>query len=90
MKHSLIPGQVVFSKAGRDKGTAMIVLEVRGEFLLLADGRRRGIGNPKRKKAKHVQHTNTVVSLAPQCGRALQDADIRKHLREAGNWLKTM
>jgi ribosomal protein L14E/L6E/L27E len=63
----------------------MVVLEVDGEFLLLADGKRRSIFKPKRKKRKHVQKTNTVVSLTPDCGRALQDADIRKHLREVGS-----
>jgi ribosomal protein L14E/L6E/L27E len=76
-------GQIVYSKAGRDKGTAMVVLQVDGEFLLLSDGRRRTLAKPKRKKTKHVGRTNTVVSLKPPCGRALQDADIRKHLKEA-------
>lgn len=60
---------------------AMVVLAVEGEYLQLADGRRRKIAKPKRKKAKHVQPTKTVVSLIPACGRALQDADICKALR---------
>jgi len=73
-------GQIVFSKCGRDKGRAMVVLEDMGEYLLLADGKTRTLVNPKRKKAKHVQPTYGIVEMAPPCGRALQDADISKQL----------
>lgn len=72
-------GQVVFSKAGRDKGLAMVVLEVEGEYLFLADGKHRPIKNPKKKKLKHVQPTNTEIQL--EYDRGLQDADIRKQLK---------
>ncbi|MCL1877669.1 MAG: KOW domain-containing RNA-binding protein [Defluviitaleaceae bacterium] len=74
-------GTIVFSKAGRDKGMEMVVLEAEGEFLLLADGRRRTLEKPKRKKVKHIQPTNTQILMKPECGRALQDADIRKQLK---------
>ena len=74
------PGQIVFSKRGRDKGCAMIVLSVDGEYAYLVDGRLRSLGKPKKKKVKHIQPTNDIVSLVPQCGRALQDADIKKML----------
>jgi len=74
------PGQIVFSKRGRDKGCAMVVLEACGEYVFLVDGRTRLISKPKKKKIKHIQPTNTVIDLVPHCGRALQDADIRKHL----------
>ena len=46
---------VVRSAAGRDKGELFFVLETRGDFLLLADGRRRRVERPKRKKRKHVE-----------------------------------
>jgi len=73
-------GQIVFSKRGRDKGMAMIVIAVEGEYAYLADGKMRPLEKPKKKKAKHIQPTKEVVNLSPACGRALQDADIRKFL----------
>jgi len=74
------PGQIVISKMGRDKGKSMVVITVDGEFAYLVDGKLRKLDRPKKKKAKHVQPTNIIVDLVPPCGRALQDADIRKYL----------
>ena len=45
---------IVKSAAGRDKGKIFFVLDVEGEFLLLADGKSRKLEQPKRKKPKHV------------------------------------
>jgi ribosomal protein L14E/L6E/L27E len=53
-------GQVVISKAGRDKGNAFIVYDIKGEYLFLVDGKGRPLDNPKKKKIKHIQPTNTV------------------------------
>jgi ribosomal protein L14E/L6E/L27E len=78
----MIVGTVVFSKKGRDKGKVMVVLSADGEYLYLADGKLRTINKPKKKKIKHVQPTNTLLKMQPECGRALQDADIRKQLRQ--------
>jgi ribosomal protein L14E/L6E/L27E len=90
----MMRGFVVFSKKGRDKGKAMVVLNIEGEYLFLADGKLRTLDKPKKKKLKHVQPTNTQINLQPDCGRALQDADIRKQLAivEGGkpNCQKTM
>ena len=58
----LVKGQLVRSKAGRDKTRTLAVLEVEGEMLLLADGNLRKVGDPKRKKAKHVAPTTTVLA----------------------------
>ena len=74
-------GTIVFSKMGRDKGRAMVVLENDGVYLTLADGKLRTLEKPKRKKIKHVQPTKTMIEMQPECGRALQDADIRKQLK---------
>jgi len=76
----MTPGQIVFSKRGRDKGNAMIVVAIDGEYLYLVDGKLRPLERPKKKKAKHIQITSNIVDLMPSCGRALQDADIRKYL----------
>ena len=46
---------IVLSDAGRDRGKLFFVLNVEGEFLLLADGKSRRVEAPKRKKRKHVR-----------------------------------
>ena len=76
-------GQVVISKCGRDKGLAMVVTDIQGEYLLLVDGKLRILARPKKKKLKHVQPTHYKVEMTPICGRTLQDADIRRGLRQA-------
>ena len=45
---------IVRSEAGRDKGKLFFVLNVDGEYLLLADGKTRKVESPKRKKRRHV------------------------------------
>ena len=81
-------GQVVFSKSGRDKGRAFVVLAVEDEYVFLADGQLRPLNRPKKKKAKHTQPTNNIVdsiivglglSVATTSG-GITDADIRKWL----------
>lgn len=54
-------GQIVRSKAGRDKGRHFIVYEVEGEYINLVDGSLRKIENPKKKKLKHIQKVNIYV-----------------------------
>jgi len=59
----------------------MVGLSANGEYVYLVDGCTRLLEKPKKKKVKHIQPTNTVVDMVPACGRALQDADIRKYLQ---------
>ena len=56
-----VKGQLVRSKAGRDKTRTYAVLDVEGEILALADGSRRTVAHPKRKKSRHVAPTATVL-----------------------------
>jgi len=77
-------GQIVFSKRGRDKGVAFIILSVEGEYIYLADGMTRQKDKPKKKKLKHVQPTNTIsdnIVTALSSDRLL-DSDLRKALKE--------
>lgn len=55
-------GRIVCSKAGRDKGYFMVVVEREGKFLLVADGKERPLERPKRKSQKHLCFTNSVLS----------------------------
>ncbi len=58
---SVVPGQLVISKAGRDHNRHFIVLQIVDEqFVLLVDGDLRKIENPKLKKTKHLQKTNRI------------------------------
>ena len=45
---------IVKAIAGRDQEKLFFVLEIEGEYLLLADGKTRRVESPKRKKRKHV------------------------------------
>jgi len=45
---------IVKAIAGRDAGSYFFVLATEGDFLLLADGKRRRLERPKRKRRKHV------------------------------------
>ena len=51
---------IVRSVAGRDQGKLFIVLAVEGEYLLLADGKRRKVSRPKAKKLGHVRQLTEV------------------------------
>lgn len=56
-------GQIVKSKAGRDKGESFIVYDIIDDnYVLLVDGKLRKISRPKKKKVKHLQRNNTVIS----------------------------
>jgi ribosomal protein L14E/L6E/L27E len=88
-------GQIVFSKKGRDKGRAMVIISVEGEYVFLADGQLRPLNKPKKKKARHIQPTRTIIDevnaistvnngLQTAAAGGLTDADIRKWLRSFG------
>lgn len=70
-------GSIVRALAGRDKGGFFVVLDTEGSFALIADGKRRRIQRPKRKKLKHLAPTNTVYNGSTQT-----NPQIRKALRE--------
>ena len=55
-------GQVVKSKAGRDKDRIFLVLNIIDErHVSIIDGDLRKLDNPKAKKVKHLDVYNTVV-----------------------------
>lgn len=56
-------GQVVRSKAGRDKDRVFLVLSiVDQQYVLLVDGELRRLANPKKKKIKHLMVTQTILN----------------------------
>jgi ribosomal protein L14E/L6E/L27E len=77
-------GQLVKSKAGRDKGRVFLICRVLDDqFVLVCDGDLRKLNNPKKKKVKHLMVYNTVLTKFAerlQCNENLDDAYIRKLL----------
>lgn len=72
---SLETGTIVKSTAGRDKNGFFCVVELSGDYVLIADGKSRKLENPKRKKLKHVEITPYKLQ-----SEALQ---VNKHLKKA-------
>lgn len=81
-------GQIVFCKAGREKGKFMIVTAVIDEeYVMLADGKTRKVLSPKKKKIKHIQKTNSVPSEIAMSIKdmTITDRDVRNALSEFCN-----
>ena len=78
------PGRVVRSKAGRDEGKYFVVIALDGdEFALVADGDRRGVEKPKRKRLKHLFVTEETISglqLKLEAGESVENHELRKGL----------
>ncbi len=74
---------VVISTAGRDKNRLFFVVDTEGEFVHLADGKRRKIENPKRKKLKHVRKVTRTDSHAARTllsGGTVLNSELRRDL----------
>ncbi len=79
------PGEIVVSTAGRDKGKYYIVTKVKSDYLLLADGAKKRLDNPKRKNLKHVKSTGTVIdelSIWLKEKKRLKNEDVQVAIRE--------
>ncbi|NLY37689.1 MAG: RNA-binding protein [Firmicutes bacterium] len=80
----LKPGQLVQSKAGRDKGSYYLVIKAAEPGrVLLADGRRRTLNRLKKKNIAHLQRIERRVEIEEliQAGK-LTDSDVIKFLKE--------
>lgn len=74
-------GQLVQSRAGRDSGTALVVVGLQdGRHVLVADGALRSVRRPKLKSVRHLA-VGTVVHPGIAAGRTVSDAEIRAWLR---------
>lgn len=55
-------GTVVIASAGKEKGGFYAVVQVLdSRYVLIADGRRRTVENPKKKNIAHLKKTNYVI-----------------------------
>ena len=83
MKPEIIPGRVVISKKGRDKGRYFVVLlSLDADFVMVSDGDTRRLDRLKKKRRKHLCPQPAefpAIAEAYAAGTAC-DAQIRKAL----------
>ncbi|MBQ8296773.1 MAG: KOW domain-containing RNA-binding protein [Ruminococcus sp.] len=70
-------GSVVKAAAGRDGGGYFAVVGMQDGYCLIADGKSRRLGSPKRKNIKHLRFTNSMIDLND-----ITDKKLRTLLRE--------
>ncbi len=68
---------VVFSVAGHDKGSLMVVLAEEGKYAVVVDGKHRKLCKPKIKNIKHISKTDFVLKNED----LLSNRTIRRALR---------
>lgn len=79
---------MVFSKSGKDKGTAYIVYDYDESYVYVVDGKLRGLEKPKRKNRIHIQITkyiNEDIKSKLENESYILNSDIRKALAEYNN-----
>lgn len=73
-------GSVVYSKSGHDKSEAYLVIGVEEKtgYLVLVDGARRPLENPKRKNPKHLKYLGENIPDAVEKYKEakLRDSDL--------------
>ena len=61
---SLLKGQVVRSKKGRDEGKVFVIIDIIDkDYLYLVDGKLRKLDRPKKKKVKHLYIYKDIIDL---------------------------
>ncbi len=73
-------GRIVCSKAGRDKGRFLVVVDSNDKGLFVCDGKERPLEKPKFKNHKHLSITNTRLEKE----KFSSNKSLRKALNEFG------
>ena len=71
-------GRIVCSRAGRDKGSFMVVVGEEEGALFVCDGKERPLEKPKLKNPKHLAVTNTILKKE----QFLSNKSLRRALNE--------
>ena len=79
-------GSIVKSLAGRDQGRLFVVVqELDSDFVMVANGKLRGMDRLKKKRRKHLKPTGSVVEEL-RCrlanGEAVENHEIRSWLKK--------
>lgn len=83
-KTDLYLGQFCRSKLGRDKGKLYIIYELVDEdYVLLVDGKYKGLKNPKKKNIKHLQRLNDRIANfeKEKLDNTLRDESIKRYIK---------
>ena len=70
-------GQVVRSIAGRDNGTAYVIIRTSENYVFVADGATRKLENPKKKKFKHIQGS---YNISEEIKEHIENQTIENHM----------
>ena len=76
---------VVVSLNGRDEGKRFLVVGTEEGYSLIADGKGRVIGKPKRKKNKHLkleEKADSLIALKLNRGEKVTNNEIRRALAQ--------
>ena len=79
-------GMLAISKAGHDKDSWYVVLEIKGDKAELVNGKNRPLDRPKEKKLKHIQPVNCVPEILQEklkTGKAWTNEEIKRALKLA-------
>lgn len=72
-------GMVAKATAGKECGKLFAVTESDEKFVLIADGRKRKLSNPKKKSLKHLRFTDNIIEMND-----ITDKKLRNVLRTLG------
>lgn len=79
-------GMLAISKAGHDKDSWYVVMNVEGNKAFLVNGVNRSVDRPKEKKLKHLQPVNEVPEILQeklQSGKQWTNEEIKRALKIA-------
>ena len=78
-------GDVVYSKAGRDKNRYYIVMLISSPYIWTCDGDLHKVDKPKKKKIKHTkytEYTSEYIKSKLQSGEKVTNSEVRRALAE--------
>ena len=82
---SIEKADIIRSRAGRDEGELFFVLDIDGDYALIANGKGRRLENPKRKKLRHLCLDGVPdcrVSDKLRAGERVTNSELRRALAE--------
>lgn len=75
-------GMIVKALARKERGRYFVAVEQEGKTVLIADGRKRRLGSPKRKNIRHLELTGREIELND-----ITEKKLRNVLREVSSTL---
>lgn len=81
----LMVGDVVLSKKGRDAGSYFMVVDVSGDVVYVADGKKHVLAKAKKKNVKHLSYANAHLDgISDKLHKGLKvfDSEVKSALRQ--------